>query len=41
MVIIGVLLEYKDLPKLPQVIKELLEDEEHRNYLGDNARKFA
>ena len=37
----GVLLEYKDLPKLPQVIKELLEDEERRNYLGANARKFA
>ena len=37
----GVLLEYKDLPKLPQVIKELLEDEERRNYLGVNARKFA
>lgn len=37
----GVLLEYKDLPKLSQVIKELLEDEVRRNYLGANARKFA
>lgn len=37
----GVLLDYSDLPKLPQVIKELLEDEERRNYLGTNARKFA
>lgn len=37
----GVLLEYKDLPKLSQVIKGLLEDEERRNYLGANARKFA
>lgn len=37
----GVLLEYKDLSKLAQVIKELLEDEERRNYLGANARKFA
>ena len=37
----GILLEYKDLPKLSQVIKELLEDEERRNYLGANARKFA
>lgn len=37
----GVLLEYEDLPKLSQVIKKLLEDEERRNYLGANARKFA
>jgi len=37
----GVLLKYKDLPKLPQVIRELLKDEERRNYLGANARKFA
>ena len=37
----GVLLEYKDLSKLPQVIRELLKDEERRNYLGANARKFA
>lgn len=37
----GILLEYKDLPKLPHIIKELLEDEERRNYLGANARKFA
>jgi len=37
----GILLEYKDLSKLPQIIKELLEDEERRNYLGANARKFA
>ena len=37
----GVLLEYKDLPRLSQIIKELLKDEERRNYLGANARKFA
>jgi len=37
----GVLLEYEDLPKLPQVIKELFADEELRNRLGANARNFA
>lgn len=37
----GVLLKYKDLPKLLQVIRELLKDEKRRNYLGVNARKFA
>jgi len=37
----GVILEYEDLPKLPQVIGELLKDEERRKYLGANARKFA
>lgn len=37
----GVLLEYEDLPKLPEVIKELLANEKLRNYLGANARKFA
>ena len=37
----GILLEYKDLPKLPKVIKELLANEDLRNRLGANARKFA
>ena len=37
----GILLEYKDLSKLPHVIKELLKDKEQRKYLGANARKFA
>lgn len=37
----GILLEYGDLPRLSQAIKGLLEDEERRNYLGANARKFA
>lgn len=37
----GVLLEYEDLSKLPEVIKELLTNEELRNRLGANARKFA
>ncbi len=37
----GVLLEYEELPKLPEVIKELLANEELRNRLGTNARKFA
>jgi len=37
----GVLLEYEDLPKLSEVIKELLVDEQRRNYLAANARKFA
>ena len=35
------MLEYENLPKLPQVIKELLANEEERNRLGTNARKFA
>lgn len=38
---IGVLLEYEDLPKLPEVIKELLANKDLRNCLGANARKFA
>jgi glycosyltransferase involved in cell wall biosynthesis len=37
----GVLLEDEDLPHLPQVIGELLVDEERRRRLGNNARKFA
>jgi glycosyltransferase involved in cell wall biosynthesis len=37
----GVLLEYEDLPKLPEVIEELLADEERRERLGANARQFA
>ncbi len=37
----GILLEYEDLPKLPEFIKELLANEELRNRLGANARKFA
>ncbi len=37
----GVLLEYGELTKLPEVIKELLADEELRDRLGANARKFA
>jgi len=37
----GILLEYEDLPRLPEVIKELLANEELRNRLGANARKFA
>jgi len=37
----GVLLEYEDLPELPEVIKELLTDEERRKRLGANAREFA
>jgi len=37
----GVLLQYNDLPKLPDVIKELLVDKQRRNYLAANARKFA
>jgi len=37
----GILLEYKDLPKLPKVIKKLLANEDLRNRLGANARKFA
>jgi len=37
----GVLLEYEDLPRLPEIIKELLANEDLRNRLGANARKFA
>jgi len=37
----GVLLEYEDLPKLPEVIKNLLANEDLRNRLGANARRFA
>jgi len=37
----GVLLDYEDLPKLPEVIKRLLADEKLRERLGANARKFA
>lgn len=37
----GVLLEYDDLPNLPQIIKELLADEDRHERLGTNARKFA
>jgi len=37
----GILLEYEDLPKLPEVIKDLLANEDLRNRLGANARKFA
>lgn len=37
----GVLLEYEDLSRLPQVTKRLLADEERRRQLGINAHKFA
>jgi len=37
----GILLEYEDLPRLPEVIKELLANGALRNRLGANARKFA
>ncbi len=37
----GILLEYDDLPKLSKVVKELLANEELRERLGANARKFA
>lgn len=37
----GILLEYEDLPRLPEVVKELLTNEETRNRLGANARRFA
>lgn len=37
----GVLLEYDELPRLPEIVKELLADEECRKRLGANARKFA
>lgn len=37
----AVLLEYHELPSLPNVIKRLLADEKLRNQLGVNARRFA
>lgn len=37
----GVLLEYEDLPKLADIIVGLLNNDELRNRLGTNARKFA
>lgn len=37
----GILLEYKDLPKLSEVIKDLLENDDFRNRLGEKARNFA
>jgi glycosyltransferase involved in cell wall biosynthesis len=37
----GILLEYDELPTLPNVIKRLLADDNLRNQLGANARKFA
>ncbi|WP_368731575.1 glycosyltransferase family 4 protein [Calderihabitans maritimus] len=37
----GVLLEYEELQKLPEVIKRLLADEGCRKQLGKNARRFA
>jgi len=37
----GILLEYGDLPRLPEVIKNLFVNDELRNRLGANARKFA
>jgi len=37
----GVLLNYEDLPKLPEVIKRFLADRNLRERLGANARKFA
>lgn len=37
----GVLLDYEDLARLPELIKELLANEELRNRFGTNARKFA
>jgi len=37
----GTLLEYEELPKLPEVIRKLLADNELRERLGSNARKFA
>ncbi|MEM4675392.1 MAG: glycosyltransferase family 4 protein [Nitrososphaerota archaeon] len=37
----GILLEYEDLPRLPEVIKRLLADEDLRKKLGANARRFA
>jgi len=37
----GVLLDYKDLSKLPEITKRLLADEKLAQSLGANARKFA
>ena len=37
----GILLEYDELTKLPEVIRELLADKGQRQRLGTNARKFA
>jgi len=37
----GILLEYEDLPRLPEVINSLLVDEKRKNELGMNARNFA
>lgn len=37
----GILLEYEEIPKLPEVIKKLLVNVESRKRLGANARKFA
>lgn len=37
----GILLSYNDLPKLPEVIKNLLANETLRKQLGVNARSFA
>ena len=37
----GILLEYDELTKLPEVIRELLADEGERRRLGANARRFA
>ena len=37
----GILLEYEELPKLPEAIRKLLVDKELRQRLGANARKFA
>ena len=37
----GVLLEVEELPRLPEVLRDLLVDEERRRRLGNNARKFA
>lgn len=37
----GILLEYDELTKLPEMLRELLADEEQRQRLGANARRFA
>jgi glycosyltransferase involved in cell wall biosynthesis len=37
----GILLEYDELTKLPEVIRDLLADKEQRQRLGANAREFA
>ncbi|MEM4204304.1 MAG: glycosyltransferase family 4 protein [Candidatus Methanomethylicaceae archaeon] len=37
----GILLDYEDLPKLPEIIKMLLTDPSLRNQLGSNTRRFA